>query len=167
MKNKKLLKEFRKVVREEYNFIAKPVKEHHYRELMFSISDDIDMNKNRNLIFRLLTLRDKIKIDINTSSISIFLDINSKNSSSKNSLSKSISSYNECINIEILKNIGCIIALDDKKVFFKDKSLYKDVIIKIKETSKVINKENFNFLYDYIMKNTGLARESNLDDILN
>ena len=38
---------------------------------------------------------------------------------------------------------------------------------KIKETFDTINLENFNDLYNSIMKDNGLNRESNLDELLN
>lgn len=53
------------------------------------------------------------------------------------------------------------------KIFMKDTSLFDEIKPKIKEIFDKINQENFNDLYNILMVDNGLSRESNLDEILN
>jgi hypothetical protein len=176
MKKKKILKTFKKLFKNQYidavhKIGATPAK-NHYREMMFSEPDELTNNRCRNLIFRLLKIRDNINLDINDSVVSIHINIYDLKKSKKSIKSTptlnntKTANHLEYLSIEVIKDVGCILSSEHTKVYFKDKLLYTDVINEVKKTSDLINRENFDTLYEFAMTTTGLARESNLDDIL-
>ena len=77
-------------------------------------------------------------------------------------------SYNssEYFSLEIIKDTGYILTFKDKRVAFKDETLYDDTVSKVTEIFKELNTDNFTELYNEVMVESGLARESNLDDLL-
>lgn len=146
-------------------------KEHNlFNDLMFT-ENNIDIkNRSRNLINRLLQFRDKLSF----SSSETTIRIRSNDISYKKSNSQSKSPSNKYVleseidefSIEIIKDVGFMINYKSNRTAFNDKEIYNDVIDEMKRSFKELNIKNFNNLYTEIMKDTGLARESNLDDLL-
>ena len=68
--------------------------------------------------------------------------------------------------LEIIKEVGYNINCNNRRVLIKDVTLYDEMLPKIKETFDNINLDNFNELYSSIMKDNGLNRDSNLDELL-
>ena len=116
------------------------------------------------MIFRLLKLRDNLQINIHEKTINISSDYGLKKSNVVN--------YNQSYNsvdyfsLEIIKETGYILTYKDKRVAFKDETLYDDTVSKVTEIFKELNTDNFAELYNEVMVESGLARESNLDDLL-
>jgi len=50
---------------------------------------------------------------------------------------------------------------------YLDKNMYSDVVDEIKDKLKQINADNFNEIWSGIMKDSGLMRDNNLDEIFN
>ena len=67
---------------------------------------------------------------------------------------------------EIIKEVGYNINCNGRRVLIKDITLYDEMFPKIKEAFDKVNLDNFNELYSSIMKDNGLNRESNLDELL-
>lgn len=176
MKKKKLEKIFKKSLTDFKNKVdnnkAKSEKmkyslepaHNQFNDYIFSNSDDLIKDKTRNMIFRLLKLRDNLQINIHEKTINISSEYGLK----KSNVVNYNQSYNsvDYFNLEIIKETGYILTYKEKRVAFKDETLYDDTVSKVTEIFKELNSENFRDLYNEIMVESGLARESNLDDLL-
>ncbi len=139
-----------------------------FNDLMFTEKDIDTKEKSRNLIYRLLNFRDKLSFTSNNNILRIrSSDFMLKKSTKNSALSKSYDTEFDDFSIEIIKEVGFLINYKSNRTAFQDKEIYDDVIEKMKVTFKEINIKNFNNLYTELMKDSGLARESNLDDLLN
>ncbi len=125
---------------------------------IFTTSDDQTKKKIRNLIIRLLHHRDEIHFNSNERT----LNLNSRMEEKIRSTSTK-SSY---FNLEVIKDVGFIINCNDKRTHIQDTLLYDEIKPQIKQIFDKVNLENFNGVYSSIMKDSGLSRESNLDDLL-
>ena len=114
------------------------------------------------MIFRLLTLRDQLSINITDDRISISSDYGLKPYKSN----ISYQSPEDYFHLDIISKTGYLLNFKDKRVAFRDVSLYNDIVDKIKKIFEDLNNKNFEELYNEIMIESGLARESNLDDLL-
>ena len=166
MNKKRLHKAIKKalldVKREEGSkYVDVPIKES-YNDFMFTEPNDDISKRGRNLIFRLLTLRDKLNININDRTISISADLYQLKNTSRTSNTK----YNDYFSLEIINKVGYILHYENKRFAFKDETVYDDTIEQINITFKMVNQQNFEELYHLLMRDTGLARESNLEDLL-
>jgi hypothetical protein len=137
-----------------------------FNELIFTNPSDEVVQRSKNLVLRVLTLRDKLNITINDSSIRLNADLNylSKKQNTNKNLNYAVKDEWFCI--DIMKNIGIIITLNDTKVAFKDQSFYDEIVSKISQIFHDINMKNFETIYNDVMVETGLARSSNLDDLI-
>jgi len=54
----------------------------------------------------------------------------------------------------------------DKRLAYRDPKIYDDLIGEIQISFSKLNYNNFNDLYNEVMIDSGLARDSNLDDLL-
>lgn len=122
---------------------------------LFTETDDVTRLKIRNLVTRLLKNRDDLDHSINEHCISLY----SKYSPQKQH-------QNSDFHIEIIKDTGFTLSCNGKRILMKDIDLFNDVKPNIKEIFDDINRDNFKKLYESIMVETGLNRESNLDDLL-
>jgi hypothetical protein len=172
MNKKKLYKVFKKVILDvkkqeesKYTDTAIPMDEKNsYNDLLFTESDDDIKKRGRNLIFRLLTLRDQLHININDRTISINSELTKLKGKSSNT---NHVNYDEYFSLEIINKVGYILSCYEKRFAFKDEYIYEETIEKINMVFKKVNQQNFEEIYQSIMKESGLARESNLDDLLN
>lgn len=130
-----------------------------FNEYMFSECSVEVKEKSRNMIFRLISLRDQLSIGINDQSITIGSEYGLKNS-------KSSPYSNDYFSIEIIKDTGYIMCYKDKRLAYRDPKIYDDLIDEIQTAFSKLNDNNFNELYDEVMINSGLARDSNLDELL-
>jgi len=135
-----------------------------FNDLMFTDPNEEIVQKSKNLVLRVLTLRDKLSISINDSNIRINADLNYL--SNKSNISGKYNSKEDWFSIDIMKNVGIMISLNDTKVAFKDQSFYEEIVSKISEIFQDINIRNFDTIYNSVMVETGLARTSNLDDLI-
>lgn len=135
-----------------------------YNDMLFTESDEDIKKRSRNLIFRLLTLRDQLHININDKTISISSELY-KLKNTKLGIGKT-QNYDEYFSLEIIDKVGYILSYSDKRFAFKDEFLYEETIVQINIIFKKVNHQNFEEIYQTIMKESGLARESNLDDLL-
>lgn len=169
MKGKKLEKLIRKLIisieRERNDMTKSEIVENQVlkNDHMFTECDDAQKNKIRNLIIRLLHHRDEI--DYNISENYITLSQYEKKLSKKSTHSTS-TIRNSYFHLEIIKDSGFVLNCNDRKILMKDVTLFDEIKPKIKEIFDKINQDNFNELYNVIMKDSGLNRESNLDEIL-
>ena len=141
-----------------------------FNDLMFTEKDNDIKEKSRNLIYRLLNFRDKLSFTSNGNILRIrssdFM-LKKSNKSTSSSLSKVYDNEFDDFSIEIIKEVGFLINYKSNRTAFQDKEIYDDVVDKMKIVFQEVNIKNFNNLYTELMKDSGLARESNLDDLLN
>lgn len=143
-----------------------------FNDYMFSDPSEEIKSKSRNLIYRLLELRDSLNISINNHSVQITMDDVKKINKAipypgKSNSGKLSSLSNDWFSLEIINKSGLIISFRDKRLAYKDIDLYTETIENIKNVFTTINNNNFDNLYNVIMVESGLARNSNLDDLLN
>jgi hypothetical protein len=175
MKKKKIFKNIQKILldlKKEEDYYPINI----YNNFMFTEPNEDLKKRGRKLIFKLLNLRDKLTMNINNKNISISADLNMlKDNPTVNigapyyNTKSNVTGnkyYDNYLTIEIISNVGYILSFSDKRIAFKDKSIYENTIEQINKTFKIINENNFDELYSSFMKETGLARESNLEDLL-
>lgn len=169
MKSKKIEKIVKRIVssirneeqKERSDIMLKSTIEEPSMDYMFTESDDECKKKIRNLVPRLLSLRDQIEFNLSERRMTL------SSRYEQNKYSPKSSNKNTYFHIEILKDSGFILNCNERKIFMKDASLFDEIKPKVKEIFDKINQENFNELYNIVMVDNGLSRESNLDEILN
>ena len=166
LKKKKLSKIIKNAVCEgvkEYNRHMKStgLKEKRHNDELFSESTEDSKTKIRNLITRLFQHRDELDYNFSESTINIYSPYEDKK------MTKGSINSNTQFSIEIIKEVGFIINFNERRILMRDITLYDEMKPKIKEISNEINQNNFTELYFTMMKENGLNRESNLDDLLN
>lgn len=131
-----------------------------FNDYMFTECDDIVKEKSRNMIFRLLGLRDQLSISINELSVTISSEYGLKKINNQQNYLNS-----DYFSLEIIKDTGYIMNYKEKRLAYRDPKIYDDLIKEIKISFLQLNNDNFNELYNEVMVESGLARASNLDDL--
>jgi hypothetical protein len=159
---KKSLLNFKNKVdkKEKMKFSNEPIT-NQFNDYMFSDSTESNKQQIRNMIFRLLTLRDNLSINISDERISISSEYGLK--PYKSNVNYKNSDY---FHIDLINKTGYLLNYKEKRVAFRDESLYSDVVDNIKRIFEELNNKNFEDLYSEVMVESGLARDSNLDDLL-
>ena len=156
MKKRKLKKLIKESVKEaQYDLSPKSSvsgKDLSRNDYNYTDASEDTKSKVRNLIIRLAKKRDSIDFNVTEYTISFY--------------SKSHNTKSQYFNIDILKDVGFNITYNDNRVYLKDIKLYDEMLDKIKKEFDEINLSNFTELYNGLMKENGLSRESNLDDLL-
>jgi hypothetical protein len=156
MKKRKLKKLIKESVKEaQYDLSPKRSvsdKDLSRNDYNYTDASEDTKSKVRNLIIRLAKKRDSIDFNITEYAISFY--------------SKSHNTKSQYFNIDILKDVGFNITYNDNRVYLKDIKLYDEMLDKIKKEFDEINLSNFTELYNGLMKENGLSRESNLDELL-
>ena len=129
----------------------------------YTDTDEETKKKIRNLILRLLEMRDSINFNSNDRSIGLSSEISISGSPNSNMKSNYKSEY---FSIDVVKDLGFTLSFSEKRIVLRDEKLYDDIKPQIKIIFDKINNNNFIDLYGIVMKETGLSRESNLDDLL-
>lgn len=129
-----------------------------FQEMMFSEKDEEVSVKFLKLVTKLLTLRDDLNIHINENRITI----NSELSRLKNSKYQN----DEYMSIEIIKETGFLFSYNNKRLAFRDETIYDSILSQMKNIFEKVNKHNFTEIYHTLLSDTGLSREANLEDLL-
>lgn len=161
MKSKKLKKLIKESLNEFQN-TPTAIKSSFNNYLFTDVSDDIK-SKTRNLIYRLLNFRDNLNMSIDEDHI--YISSETGFDFTKNT-TNSLQSPSDYLSIDIIKQTGYLFHWRDKRFAFKDTNLYQDVISKIEITFKELNEQNFIEIYGTVLKESGLSRDSNLDELL-
>lgn len=121
------------------------------------------------LVNNLLKYPDNVNISHSEYSINIRVDdIKNvkKRSYTNNGHYAKVSNEEDNLSIEIIKGKGFSVNLGYRKYTrYSDINLYTEMIDKVKERVKEINAENFNDIWETISKESGLLRDSNLEEI--
>ena len=129
-----------------------------FQEMMFSEPNEEVSLKFRKLVTKLLTIRDDLNVHMNKNHITI----NSELSRLKNSKYQN----DDYMSIEIIKETGFLFSYNNKRLAYRDNTIYDEILSEMKNIFEKVNKENFNEIYQTILVDTGLSREANLEDLL-
>lgn len=162
---KKDLKKIAKIITEEIRNYNSPVPEK-IDEYSWCEYDPEVSAKFKKMILSLSNYKNNLRFDVSDSRISI--------STEDLTLIKSVKAkpnqlYNEenYLRIEVIKDGFSVNHGYNKRSFYKDDNMYNDLIDDIKDITKKINSDNFLEIWDDVMKESGVIRDSNLDDLLN
>jgi hypothetical protein len=136
--------------------------------------DESVSGKFKKLFTNIIKYPDNLRLNYTLSSISIEVgDIKSIKKSSNvsyattNQSSKTIKSSDDRLTIYILKDKYFSISKGyNITTKYKDQNMYNDLIELVMDKVKEINANNFNSIWEDISKESGILRDSNLDDIL-
>lgn len=166
MKEKKLKKIVQLVV-EEMREMDRPIKSQMYTADWAGYDEEVS-NKLKTMLLNLLNYRNNINININDSGFSISTDNLSgikKVRSNSNGLTKI--SDDDYFSVEILKETGFSINKGyNIRAQYLDPKIYDEILPLATNKLKEINSENFNDIWDIVMKESGLMRDNNIDELL-
>ena len=171
MKSKKI-KKMAKLIHEEfrnYESESRPMK----------ISEEISngdwseynpevSEKFKKMILNLANYKNNININIDTNRVSISTgDITSVKKPIKRS-SNTLYNDDHYVEMSLVKGLGFTINYGYKvRSNYKDEKLFDELQPILIQKLKEINADNFNEIWSELMKESGILRDNNLDDILN
>ena len=161
---KKDLKKIAKIITNEIKNYNSPVMEK--EDYIWSEYDSEVSSKFKKMILSLSNYKNNLRFDVNDSKISITTDDLTLIKSGKASNNRL---YNEenYLRVEITKEGFNVNHGYNKRSFYKDDNMYNDLINDIKDITKRVNSDNFTEIWTDVMKESGIIRDSNLDDLLN
>ena len=160
---KKKLKKIAKLIFTEVNSLQKmdaPI-----RERVDYVPYDSEVSeKTKNLILKLIDYNENVNINFSSESFSISTpDITSiKKRASKNTL------YNDdnYLDIHVIKDEGFSINLAyQKRTNYLDKNIFSELIDMVTKRVMETNRENFTAIWDKVMKDSGIIRDNNLEQL--
>lgn len=162
---KKDLKKIAKIITEEIRNYNSPMVEK-VEEYTWCEYDSEVSNKFKKMILSLSSYKNNLRFDVNDNRICITADDLTLIKGGKLGSNRL---YNEenYLRIEVLKDGFNVNHGYNKRSFYKDDNMYNDLIDDIKDISKKINSDNFTEIWTDVMKESGVIRDSNLDDLLN
>jgi len=161
---KKKLKKIAKIIYSQISSLKRterPIREK-YEYVNF---DELVSDKTKSLILGLISYRENVSIHYSDDEFVISTqDItNIKKKFSGNT----IYTDENYLEITVTKNEGFSINLSyQKRTHYQDKKMYSDLIDTIKDRVKEINRENFTDIWTKVMQESGIMRDSNLDQLL-
>jgi hypothetical protein len=166
MKEKKLKKIIKEVLNEVRDY-DRPMKVQMYTGDWVEYDEEVS-NKLKTMVLNLLNYRNNINININDNSFSISTDNLSgvkKLRSNSNVLTKI--SDDDYFSIEIVKETGfCINKGYNVRSQYLDSKMYDEILPLATSKLRDINSENFNNIWNDVMKESGLMRDNNIDELL-
>jgi hypothetical protein len=166
MKSKKI-KKIAKLILEEFRNYDRPMKsQEEISNGDWSEYDPEVSEKFKKMVLNLANYKNNIHINIDGNRVSISTnDITRvKTTSNKNSV------YNDdnYVEMSLHKNLGFSVNYGYKlRSNYKDENLFNELQPILTQRLKEINANNFNEIWSDLMKESGILRDSNLDDILN
>ena len=160
---KKKLKKIAKLIFTEVNSLQKmdaPI-----RERVDYVPYDSEVSeKTKNLILKLIDYNENVNINFSSESFSISTpDITSiKKKIPKNTL------YNDdnYLDIHVIKDEGFSINLAyQKRTNYLDKNIFSELIDVVTKRVMETNRENFTAIWDKVMKDSGIIRDNNLEQL--
>jgi hypothetical protein len=167
MKEKKLKKIVQLVAQQMREYDTMPIKKSMYTGDWAEKNEDVS-DKLKTMLINLLNYRNNINININDNSLSISTDNLSgikKTRSSSSGLTKV--SDDDYFSVEIIKGTGFTINKGyNIRTQYLDNKIYDEILPIATNKLKEINSENFNDIWDDVMKESGLMRDNNIDELL-
>ena len=173
---KRISKKIFEQITTNYSIYDKPVKENNSEKELVGEYDEMISNRFKKLVNNLIKYPDNIRLSYNDHSISLEVsDIKSLKKDTTKSMSYNNSNMvksndNDNISIYIYNHPVdgkfSITQGYSKSTKYSDINMYNDLIETIKDKVKEINSDNFNNIWEDISRESGILRDSNLDDIL-
>jgi hypothetical protein len=167
MKDKKLKKIVQLVAQQVREYEMSPVKKSMYTADWAGYDEGVS-DKLKTMLINLLNYRNNINININDNSLSISTDNLSgikKTRSNSSGLTKV--SDDDYFSVEIIKETGFTINKGyNVRTQYLDTKIYDEILPLATNKLKDINSENFNDIWNDVMKESGLMRDNNIDELL-
>lgn len=167
MKEKKLKKIVQLVAKQVREYEMSPVKKSMYTGDWAEYNEDVS-DKLKTMLINLLNYRNNINVNINDNSLSISTDNLSgikKTRSNSSGLTKV--SDDDYFSVEIIKETGFTINKGyNVRTQYLDTKIYDEILPLATNKLKDINSENFNDIWNDVMKESGLMRDNNIDELL-
>jgi hypothetical protein len=171
MKSKKI-KKMAKLIHEEFRNhedklrpmkMSEEVSNGDWSEYDSEVSD-----KFKKMVLNLANYKNNIDINIDSNRIRISTgDITTVKSSLKRK-SNTLYTDDNYVEMSLVKNLGFSVNYGYKlRSNYKDEKLFDELQPVLVQRLKEINADNFNEIWSELMKESGVLRDSNLDDILN
>jgi hypothetical protein len=166
MKEKKLKNIIKEVLNEVSGYDS-PIKKSMYTGDWAEKDEDVS-DKLKTMLLNLLNYRNNINININNSSLSISADnlsgIKKVRTSSSGLIKVSDDDY---FSVEIIKGTGFTINKGyNIRTQYLDNKMFDEILPLVTNKLKEINIENFNDFWNVVMKESGLMRDNNIDELL-
>jgi hypothetical protein len=171
MKSKKI-KKMAKLIHEEfrnYERESRPMKmSEEISNGDWSEYDPEVSEKFKKMVLNLANYKNNININIDSHRISISTgDITTVKKVNKRS-PNTLYSEDNYVEMSLVKNLGFSVNYGYKlRSNYKDEKLFDELQPILVQKLKEINADNFNEIWSELMKESGVLRDSNLDDILN
>lgn len=144
----------------------------HYRDRPTKLVENIEWseyneevsNRFKKMFLNILENRDNIRLELNDELISISTeDIKSI----KKKQNVNVYSEDNYLRMDITRDGFQINKGYKQKINFSDKNMYKELIGIVKELQFLHNSNTFNEIWTEIMKDSGVVRDHNLDELFN
>lgn len=144
----------------------------HYRDRPTKLVENIEWseyneevsNRFKKMFLNILENRDNIRLELNNELISISTeDIKSI----KKKQNVNVYSEDNYLRMDITRDGFQINKGYKQKINFSDKNMYKELIGIVKELQFLHNSNTFNEIWTEIMKDSGVVRDHNLDELFN
>jgi hypothetical protein len=163
MKKKKITK-LAQIIAHELN---------HYREMPMKAEENIDWSeydpevseKFKKMFLNLISNRENIRMEVNNEVISVSTE--DLTSIKKITKRNTINSEEHYLRIDITKEGFQINRGYRQRTNFTDENMYNDLIEHVKKAQRDYNSKIFNELWAEIMKDSGIVRDHNLDELFN
>lgn len=166
MKDKKLKKIVREVLNEvrEYD---RPVKAQMYTADWAEYDEEVS-EKLKTMLLNILNYINNINININDNSFSISTyNLSGVKKLRSNSSGLTKVSDEDYFSVEIIKETGFTINRGyNVRTQYLDSKIFDEILPLATNKLKEINSENFNDIWNDIMKESGLMRDNNIDELL-
>lgn len=168
MKSKKI-KKMAKLIHEEfrkYDKELRPIKEDISLRGDWSEYDSEVSEKFKKMILNLANYKNNISIGIDDDRISISTSDITKVKVKKNS--NTLYSDDDYVEMSLIKNLGFTINYGYKlRSNYKDENLFDEIKPILVQKLREINADNFNEIWTSLMRESGILRDNNLDEIFN
>ena len=170
MKSKKI-KKMAKLIHEEfrkYDKELRPIKEDISLRGDWSEYDSEVSEKFKKMILNLANYKNNINIGIDDDRISISTsDITKVKVPVKKNLN-TLYSDDDYVEMSLIKNLGFTINYGYKlRSNYKDENLFDEIKPILVQKLREINADNFNEIWTSLMRESGILRDNNLDEIFN
>lgn len=145
----------------------------HYRDTPMKVQEQIDWSeydpevseKFKKMFLNLISNRENIRMEVSNEVISVSTeDLTSLKKTHKRNTLNSDENY---LRLDVTKQGFQINRGYRQRTNFTDENIYNDVIDAVKESQKKYNSEVFNQVWTEIMKDSGIVRDHNLDELFN
>ena len=164
---KKDLKKIVKMITDEIRNYNSPMAENNEEYIWCEYDPEVS-DKFKKMILSLSNYKNNLRLDVSDDRICMTTDdITSIKKSKTPSNNTRVYSDDNYLRVEVTKKGFSLDQGFKKRSYYKDDNMYNDLIDDIKEVSKKVNSDNFSEIWDDVMKESGIIRDSNLEDLLN